>query len=102
MWYVTRGLNINLHTGVGLDSVKLSLGACRNPELPEEPSKKINFLKTFWFVDSRLANIIGRFFIVAWITYIYVWQRFERYFSHHRANFRVKTIYIGKRSIHFA
>ena len=24
-------------------------------------------------------------FIVAWITYIYVWQRFERHFSHHRA-----------------
>ena len=28
---------------------------------------------------------VGKIFIVAWITYIYVWQRFERYFSHHRA-----------------
>ena len=26
-----------------------------------------------------------KIFIVAWITYIYVWQRFERYFSHHQA-----------------
>ena len=26
-----------------------------------------------------------KIFIVSWITYIYVWQRFERYLSHHRA-----------------
>ena len=41
-------------------------------------------LNTFWFIDP-VIDIIGRFFIVAWITYIYVWQRFEKYFSHHRA-----------------
>ena len=39
-----------------------------------------------------------KIFIVAWITYIYVWQRFERYFSHQRAkwtetkrSFKVRT-----------
>ena len=33
--------------------------------------------------DKYFCN--RKIFIVAWITYIYVWQRFERYFSHHRA-----------------
>ena len=32
-----------------------------------------------------------KIFIVAWITFIYVWQRFERYFSHHRANENTKV-----------
>ena len=41
-------------------------------------------MKTLWFIDP-VTDIIGKIFIVAWITYIYVWQRFERYFSHHRA-----------------
>ena len=26
-----------------------------------------------------------KIFIVAWIVYIYIWQRFDRYFSHHQA-----------------
>ena len=33
----------------------------------------------------ELIRTDRKIFIVAWITYIYVWQRFERYFSHHRA-----------------
>ena len=37
-----------------------------------------------------------KIFIVAWITYIYVWQRFEKYFSHHRAKWiDLFPLYIG-------
>ena len=49
-------------------------------------------LKTLWFIDP-VTGIIGRFLIVAWITYYYVWQRFERYFSYHRAKWN-DLIYI--------
>ena len=63
-----------------------------------------------------------KIFIVALITYIYIWLRFERYFSRHREKidflysfyskisfipiwihsiFTILTIYSGKRSIHF-
>ena len=31
---------------------------------------------------------------MAWITYSYVWQRFERYYSHHRAKWIFPPLYI--------
>ena len=37
------------------------------------------------FTTKQIYFYNRKIFIVAWITYIYVWQRFERYFSHHRA-----------------
>ena len=44
-------------------------------------------IKSLWFdIDYTFTKYYNRrIFIVAWITYIYVWQRFERYFTHHRA-----------------
>ena len=41
-------------------------------------------LKTFLVYRSSYRHD-WKIFIVAWITYIYVWQRFERHFSHHQA-----------------
>ena len=41
----------------------------------------LRFLNLGWKI-----KLIARFFIVAWITYIYIWQRFKRYSSHHWAS----------------
>ena len=38
------------------------------------------------FRDCIYLRLNLKIFIMAWITHIYVWQRFEKYFSHHQTS----------------
>ena len=54
--------------------------------------KSRTFLK-IWEVFIDNVTFISQNFIVAWITFIYVWLRFERFFSYHRASLVPSAFY---------
>ena len=53
-----------------------------NEELIVRRIKKAKFNASL-MRRATMFHINRKIFFVVWITYIYVWQRFERYFSHH-------------------
>ena len=48
------------------------------------------FKSKYLMTEHKIYN--QKIFVVAWITYIYVWQRFEIYFSHHKVDLSFSTI----------
>ena len=50
---------------------------------PFEILRASSHFSMVFFYNNFILSYNWKIFIVAWITYIYVWQRFERHFSHH-------------------